>query len=219
MYLKFSASLVEQFNCFYLGKYNESITQQAIIDYISKPHFDNNFTSRGTAYHKLIEQGPDEFMTDNGLFEVKSDNNLEIFSMDEVKPIYEFLNKYPGGVFEAPAKLDLKVNGFDVKIGLKIDYIHGLNVHDFKTTSRQPDLSNYETSLQWPLYLMATEVDTFKYQIFEFYSKKDIAPRVNHYEYTFYRFNGMENKVKQTIDLLIRFCEHQNLMEYVIKNN
>lgn len=84
----------------------------------------------------------------------------------------------PDDVIEArrltgPGVMEVEVSGSVGPLWVvgHLDHFHGNVVTDHKLTFSPPDPERYEPSLQWRLYLLLSETETFRYLIWEFKDK------------------------------------------------
>lgn len=58
--LKLSASIIEQYRLVREGKYN--LSTKDLVDYFTKAYVKSEAASRGSAYHQILEHGPERFL-------------------------------------------------------------------------------------------------------------------------------------------------------------
>lgn len=169
---KISPSLLEQWRNLRLGKYG--LTPEKFLSGISEGFKPNEATSRGSAYHKLLEHGPDAFKIVSGgkTFYKVYEKDLDchwVFSYEAAKPaidIYEAMKGKPV-VREMWGKWEGEIGGQKVFMRLRMDALLGTCLHEFKTTSRTPEYSDYAERVQWLCYMLAEpQLASLTYHIF-----------------------------------------------------
>jgi len=213
-----SPTKIEQFSNYVKG--NEIWhTKQNFIDTIKGVYEGSYKADFGTAYHSLIEHGPEAFKFSNGCYIVKAGNstfNIPVFIAEHA---FKFRAKYPGGTYETWAfyEFNSPKHGL-VKIRMRIDFIHGLNVYDFKVKGRPPKYNDFVNSFQWKIYCLVTKCLKFNYEFFIYkgdplYGLKSMQTM----SYTFYPYKGIERELESICDQLIDWCLLNDLGEYLYK--
>jgi hypothetical protein len=152
--LKISPSLLEQYRIVRAGMYNTTV--QTLFDYIKKEYKPNEATSRGTAYHRLIEEGGHKFQVPSG-YEVyeKELNRTWKFTDAAALPALQAHETYKDMVREAWGSYETKVNGVDIFMRCRYDGLEGLDIHEFKTSKNAQKYSDFYGSMQWRCYLLS----------------------------------------------------------------
>jgi len=197
MNLKVSPSLLDQYRSVCNGEYNKST--EDLVEYIVGEFKPNIHTSRGNAYHMMLEYGPEQYIKgqsvkvqnnqalmypDEGYPEMKQEvfTHYEVyekelgktwmFSPEAVKPIYETREELAGGSHEVWDTFWMESNGHQIRIRLKYDMLLGLEAHEFKTTGRAKKWDDYRKTVQWKLYLMSNpELQAINYRVFQLNQK------------------------------------------------
>lgn len=145
--------------------------------------------SRGTAFHRMIEEGSRKFALpgpDNSeLFAVPEDelNTVWYFTPADAEKAEACRNKYQNGIHELKRKLEFEIDGVKVEMSLRIDCLEMLTIAEFKTTGKPKKWIDYFDSLQWRCYCVAyPEVLTVEYTVFVFNSK-DVISQVQFFQY------------------------------------
>jgi hypothetical protein len=148
--LSISPSKLENFRKYYDEEFNGYVTAEKVIESIKGETVWSESMSKGSAYHEMIEYGPDPYKLENGIYRVVPEvGDPLIFNQQEVDPIYQYREEHPGLTFEIPHSYSVSVAGHSITMNMRIDAFWGNEVHDQKTTSKPPALANYEKSLQW----------------------------------------------------------------------
>ena len=153
----------------------------------------NEAMSRGTAYHMMLEHGPEGYKhsvkkivqdrkanVEVGYLETYEIMEWEyrvnepelgkvwIFSPEAVGPIYALRSQYAAMIHELKAQYTTEVSGYEVVMNLRFDGLYGTVVNEFKTKGRAPEFLEYFDALQWRCYLLAfKELTAVDYTVFE----------------------------------------------------
>jgi hypothetical protein len=175
----------------------------------------------GTAYHTLLEKGPENFLDYSTGRYVVCDGELPhpvTLYEEEIAPILYFRAKYPRMVYEQRYYHKMEVEGVPVVLPMRFDGLNGLEVHEQKTTEGEYDFTGYSRSLQWRVYLWATGAQVAQYNIFEYdqpqYSE---FKRVRYVPFKLYPYAGMEGDIMGYLYGFIKFCKTHGLTEYLYR--
>ncbi len=226
-----SPSKLETFRLYYTEAWNGYITKDRVIASIKGEQEFSGPALRGSSFHKLIEDDPEKYAKidlikydapfEDGqkqYWEVpNSAGEVNIFGPLEVASAIEYKNEIPGASHEVRYRWMYRDN---VCIRMIIDVIWGDFIDDVKTSEKPKKYSDFEDSLQWKIYCLALELPIFRYQIFQFKNGKG-------------EYNGdidrstfvmlptipadLRADIDQYVDLLIDFCEDNNLMDYILR--
>lgn len=199
-----SPSKIEQFRKHYQGEFNESITKENVIDSllnIKKEKFELDF---GNAYHLLIEKGPRMFWDKKTSCFVVSDKVK--LTKEEASLGIELRRKYQNSLFECPFTCDLVVNNYKIIIPMRVDFIHGNEVHEVKTTSSNLDLESYYRSYQWRYYLLRLELNYIDYHVFKFTDLSNKQKEVSLVDFKIYREENMVENARNMAALTLEFA-------------
>jgi hypothetical protein len=121
------------------------------------------------------------------------------------------------GVREIDGSLEMEVHGEPVLLTARADHVAGLTVTDHKTTLDSPDLSDYEDSLQWRVYLLVHHCRRFRYLVWQFRQdrKSGVYELRSHSEANFYHYEGMEHEVKQWVARFLDWSRAHLLTPYL----
>lgn len=186
---KISASILEQYRLTVLGAYNKNA--DSLIEYIIGDFVPNEAVSRGQAYHEMIEHGPEKYywsaeQLNEALVGGQKQHKKGAYVVPEPKfgvtwqfspaavlPIFELREKYQGLTPEVWSELNFTVGGKKIVIKLRLDGLHGYNLHEYKTTKRKPkahdeDGLGYLDSIQHKCYIASMpELKEVNYHIFQ----------------------------------------------------
>jgi hypothetical protein len=168
MRVQLSPSLLNEYRVVYQGLYNK--TSQDLVDYMVGDFEITDAVSRGKAYHKLLEYGPEQYLQEDGKYHIyeRSLDKTWIFTEEAARPAIDLYLANPGLIHEVWTDYDLYLDGFEIKIRQRVDAIDGLIINEFKTTSRKPKYLDYRDSLQWRCNLLALpQAHKVKYTIFQ----------------------------------------------------
>lgn len=181
----------------------------------------NEHTSRGSAYHAIIEHGEGVGRWEDGHLHVfEHDLGVEwIFTPEAVQAALQFRERYKM-VHEVKGSLTFEAGGYEVFCPFRVDGVHGLLIHEVKTKVGQtPDYETYMDSLQWRLYL-----EGFKdaigviYTVFELkLSKKNenLVDIKDVHQFVFYREPNLLWAVQNEVYELLNFCAVHGLLNYL----
>lgn len=182
IYYSISPSILEQYRLWKTGVYQRmGKDSDDLVEYIKGDYKPNIYTSRGNAYGAMIEHGPDKYTMSfdhpqvDELFEAinkpdsdgiptvgkyffydKEFGKLWAFTDEEVEPIRKIRQDFPHMAYEVRASLSFKNMGpVPVWVGMRLDGMFGLGLHEFKTTSKPKMYQDREESLQAKCYLTA----------------------------------------------------------------
>ena len=204
MKIKISPSLLDTYRVAYHGLYGRDHT--AIDNYITKPWEVTEPQSKGTAYHALIEQGPECFRDGDTyrVFEKQLGQTWE-FSPQAVQPVIELQPLLQGMTFETWGRNEIRLNGYTIRQNMRYDGLKPHELHEFKTRSRTPKYDDYWKSLQWQCYLLSLpDCERVHYHVFTLNKKNTKC------EYTplvFDRYPEMEANVMEYLTGLLNYLE------------
>lgn len=198
------------------------MTEQKLIDAITKKFKGNAATDLGTAFHEMLEYhvvNPNKKIVpvgfhDNGNVLFNEDTEEYVRAYRELDPLVEVWNtKY------------VQLGKYEVQINMRCDGMKGLDLLEIKTTSGSIDYSNYYPSLQWMIYLWAYKANSITYFVYKLgYPRGSTICEIrDHAEFKMVRPSNIEklidNNVMPNIIGLIDFCKQKGLMDWLeIKN-
>lgn len=214
--VKISPSLLEEYRICYQGLYNK--TDKDVVDYIRGDFVRTPIVAEGTAYHEILEHGPEPYRHGDGYRVYNADLKMWFtFTEQEVEPLLQYRNRYPGMVHECRAKMWWRnVAGYNVYMAMKIDGLFGIDPHEQKTTQSKykPTTAKFQPSMQWRCYLAALpEADRIIYNVFHLKRPKRGPAYCNYYQYIFHRYPGLIEDCRRYLEGLLRFCETHGLIE------
>lgn len=218
--VRLSPSKLEQFRKYFDEEMFGFITKDKVLDYFRGTATFQRHVDIGTAYHALIEDGPEEYWcSDKKCFVYDKDKSVDPvhITVNEAKPGLAYRDKYPGIVHECPAEITIQVGKYEVLIPMKIDGIRGIGLHEVKTKhSALGGVEDYERSIQWKIYLLATSAKFLQYDIFTILKKaKDVENTVTLNSFRFYPYPGLLSEITNIVGLTIKFCEENDLIERI----
>lgn len=222
--LSITPSKLEVFRKYIHEEYNGWFTEEKVIEQIMGTQKSSFKANLGTAIHEILEKGYERYFDGKtGLYSVKvrvKDQPDEVFEFKplELTTVMEYVNTHKSAIHEVPLEMNLEVNGHEVLIRMKIDQIMGVSVTDHKTSDKEPKHDDFEASLQWRIYLLATQAKFFTYNHFQYRwsqrgKKGDLS--IIRREFPLYPYEKMLNEVKGWIQHFIIFCEKHDLMDYI----
>lgn len=214
------------------------VTEQDVIDGITKKFEGNDYTRIGTAFHSIVETGiPKCEKVDAGerhfLYYNKDkvepvptgrkftlDGGDIVFDVPQCKVALKYRNEYPNAFHEVREYKDFG----DVVVTGCADMIDGNEIRDIKTKYSLVSDSDYIDSCQWKFYLELFGADIFHFDLFVFdgYNKEKHKGDVRGlplYRYepaiTCYRYPEMEQENKALLESFIQWAEYRDLMKYL----
>lgn len=205
-WIKLSPSLLDQWRVISQGLYNS--TTDKLKKMILSEFVPNEAMSRGTAYHEIIENGPERYYDDltnkYRVYEKDLDRTWE-FSADAVAPAIQFRNDHPDIVHEVWGKWKTSLYGHEVRFNMRLDGMEGVELHECKTKSRKPKYTDYWASMQWRLYLMAMpEAERINYHVFQLDNSNS---RCSYWNCEMLRYEGMVQDIQYYLTGFIQWAE------------
>jgi hypothetical protein len=209
-----SPSKLESFRAFYHDEMFAS-EEQLIKQIKGEDVFKTSF-EYGKAYHSLIENGGEIYLK-NGVYAVMSDDMKDpiYITLKEAEPALKFRSEHPLMISEIEAMKAIEFQDYIVLLNMRVDGLEGMKVHEHKTTGSPHKRAKYENSLQWRIYLFTADVHEVQYNVFQCTDLKQGGKIVEYTPYNFYRYPTMESDIRSYCRLLISFCEHKHLLNYV----
>lgn len=229
--LKISPSLLDQYRSVCAGEYNKGTAD--LVAYITDKFVPNIHTSRGSAYHEMIEHGPDKYMhmepVQGDIWEnqggiLATDVTYQVyekelgktwtFSAAAVKPIFDLRASFPDMLHEVWHTHWMESHGHPIRIRMKYDGLDGLIAHESKTTGSSKKREDYFKTVQWKMYLLANpELIQIQYHIFQLNTNNTkCTPK----EFTFRPYPQLEAEVQDLLDGLVGWLKTQpKLMKYL----
>lgn len=171
MVIQISPSLLEGYRQSLEGLYG--MNYEKLRDYITRAYKINRYSSRGWAYHKMIEDGPERYRQLKPVkgkvktfyqiedWRVKKTpwtedfNPVWSFSEEAVEPIHYLRETYSQGEPEVWADWYTRSHGYEIRVRMRLDMLDGLTIHEFKTGKSKKHFKEYFPSVQWRLNLLA----------------------------------------------------------------
>lgn len=214
-----SPSKVENFRKFYDEELKGIVTEEAVVQSIMGTTPWKPAMIFGSAFHKILEVDASQFYNPKtGLYVVQDDQMPEPITMvqSEVDVANKYRESYPHMIHEIKCHYRTLIGKYDVRVNMRIDGMSGIVVHEKKTTSKSPEVGNYERSVQWKFYALATECRVIQYDIFQIKEYKSGPREITHIPFQFFPYAEMKGDVDRWIMHLIRFAEDRNLLDYLI---
>lgn len=202
------------------GIWNEWFTKEIVTEQIKGIQKTTFKANLGTAIHLILEKGYERYFNkEKNLYIVEVKNKPEpfIFKPTEIIPIIKYVDSHKRAVKEVFIEHKIKVFDYDVLIRMKVDQVFGISATDHKTSDKEPKHDDFENSLQWKIYLLATEAKIFTYNHFQY--RRENRGKGNlviiRREFPLYPYAGMLNDVKGWIQRFIMFCENESLLDFI----
>jgi hypothetical protein len=218
--LALSPTKLELFRKYITGEMNEYFTEQMVIDSIKGVRRTSFKANLGTAIHLILEKGYDKFYnpaTDVFTVRIKDSDTPFVFTKEELKTVIAYIDKKQPSVNEVPVHKVVKVGSQQVLLRMKIDEMSGVSATDHKTSERPLKVSYFENSLQWKIYVLATQARIFYYNYFQYIINQESGKlmSINHTKFSLYPYEDMESDVKNWIEHFIHFCELNGLIDFI----
>lgn len=214
------------------------VTEQDVIDSITKKFEGNDYTRIGTAFHSIVETGcPECEKVEAGerhyLYYNKDktepvpvgrkfvfNGGEAILDIPQCKVALEYRNEHPNAFHEVREYKDYG----DVVLTGCADMIDGCEIRDIKTKYGPVSDADYIDSCQWRYYLELFGANVFHFDLFVFesYNKdrhKGDVRGLRLYRHnppiTCYRYPQMEQENKALLESFIQWAEYRDLMKYL----
>lgn len=219
---------------------NFEITEQSVIDNITKEFTGNEYTRIGTAFHSIVETGQpvaekvpagirkftyygkdmEEPVPCGRKFDI--DGYGVVMDVPQCKTALDYRNEHPGAFHEIREYKDF---GEAVVTGCA-DMIDGTEIRDIKTKYSVPKDTDYINSCQWRYYMQLFNVDVFHFDLFVFdgYNKDkhgyDVRglPLRRHEPITVYRYPTMEQDNANLLHEFMEWIKYRGLEQYLNGN-
>ena len=96
---------------------------------------------------------------------------------------------------------------------MRVDMMHGMVIEDIKVSGRFWGVDYYEQSVQWKMYLLATDCKKFTYRIFQ--KTKERPVKFTYHSFDFLAYQGMKDEVVDLAKGLIKFCQDNGIEDAI----
>lgn len=216
--LNLSPSKIEKFRQHREEEYKGFITKDKLIDSLLGKVIWTQQATFGTAFHLVLENGAEAYKLSTGEYLIRGAEMPEPVkcTYNEILLADEFHKNHPSMNNETWLTSSILIDGMKVNLRMRIDGLEGNEIHEHKTTMKDLDVHFYERSLQWKIYMMATEAHTVQYNVFPYKEPEGQERQVSYYPLRFYRGGiEMEQEVYRNIRGLIHFCESNDIMHAI----
>ncbi len=167
--IKVSPSVLNEFAQFKGGSYEKwGKTQEDFRQYVLGEYSPNPATSRGTAVHSILEGKPGVNTLGGVAVHEKELNTKWVFTPDVFLAVHEYGKRYEHAAHEVADTIRIELAGATVYMNMRFDCLDGLELHEFKTSSKPKKYADYYDSLQWRCYMMALpDVQKVNYHVFQ----------------------------------------------------
>lgn len=216
------------------------LTEQDVVDSVTKAFEGNEYTRIGTAFHRIVEEGTpacekvpegqrvytyygkqkSEPVPCGRSFDV--DGYSVVLDIAQIKTALAYRDEHPQAFHEVRLYKDY---GDAVVTGCA-DMLDGTVIRDIKTKYGYVDDGDYRNSCQWRYYLELFEADTFCFDLFVFdgYNKErhgyDVRglPLSRHEPaIVCHRYDRLEHDNRNLLQSFLYWAEYRNLTKYLIK--
>lgn len=218
-----SPSKLESYRQFMSGT-NEWATEQGVIDNIKGVKVWKAAFDLGTAFHLTLEHGPEPYwqpelqrylvtLTDMDF------NRTISFSPEQMQWALRLRRAYPEMVNEIEGEHEADYLGVGpVTLRYRLDGLHGLHVHEHKTTSRPYHVETYADSVQWRIYLLVTGAMLCQYNVFCLLRPDEGGDAVvEAHAAKFYPYQEMREDIADLIAGYLEFVTFHGLEPYVYR--
>ena len=218
--LNIPPTTLEQYRAHYDGEYNGKITAQAVADYITKDFEPNENMAFGSAFHEMLEHGPEAYQAAPGHYHVPVSYWPQGIELSDVHAAMatDYRKDHPHMTYEVPGETIIRgINGFDVRCRYKLDGIEGLRIYEQKTTrsSYKKTWDSYRRSVQWRLYLLSNpEAHSVTYSVFQFKTYKRSGTTIGkRHEFEYQAYPTLEQDIREYLFGFIEFLRHWGLTD------
>jgi len=228
--LLISPTLLEAYRTCYDGMYGKG--EEELLATLDKAFKGNESTSLGSAYHAILEHGPDG----KNPFRAKSKDGKPIlvyrddrfgdklwgFSEQAYSWALQWRQEHPDAINEMWGELSFKVDGEDVRSIIRTDSMEGLQIFDHKTSTskKAPTYETYEGSCQWRMYLLAyPDVSSVIYNVFHLKQSEAVPGFIescSFEQFEYFREDDMQRYVNECMSGLLDFCRSKNILDKII---
>lgn len=230
-------TLLESFRRYMSDEY-AYVTEQDVIDCITKKFEGNDYTRIGTAFHSIVETGRPictmepagerhflyygkdivEPVPEGRRFSYKGGD--AILDLNQCRVALNYRNEHQGAFHEVREYKDF---GEAVVTGCA-DMIDGNVIRDIKTKYSTVSDADYINSCQWRYYLELFGAEDFAFDLFVFrgYSKKKYLGDVRGLELVpykpsivCYRYPSMGDDNRKLLSDFLSWAEYRDLMKYL----
>lgn len=215
--LKISPTTLENYRTCYMGRYGKTV--EDFIRNLDEPWVRSEAQSKGEAYHKLLEHGPDpyrELCADGVRYRVNDPQmNIDwMFSEQQAAPALRTWSDHPDLQREQWARLIIDLDDYYVQMNMRTDAMSESVIWDYKTTGSKyaPKKETYYESVQWPLYMMRYDLATcFRYRVFHLHDGT-----CDQYDYIFDKSPEREEYARRWLTHLVDFARRRGIIEKFI---
>lgn len=215
--LQCSVSKIEQFRKYIHEAYNGFIKNEDVIKSIKGEQVYKPAMVFGTAYHALIEGVEQGVMQDAAGYVVKTSDMPEsvFISHGLATHAAQYRAKYPAMTHEVNISKVYHGPGFRMLVKGRVDGLNVLDIHDAKTTERNPSYDDWFETYQWRLYLDMLNTKKFFYDFFVLHKKGGEVDRIKTITIPFSTYPEITDDCMKLITYYVEFCKVHGLMEYL----
>lgn len=217
---------------------NFEITEESVIESITKEFTGNEYTRIGTAFHRVVEEGKPQcekvpegvrtFLYYNKPAEepVPCGRSFDVdgykvtLDINQIKTALAYRDEHPDAFHEFR---EFKDYGDCIVTGCA-DMIDGTEIRDIKTVYSTKNDSDYVDSCQWRFYLELFGLDIFHFDLFHFedyklekhgYDVRGLTLTRRTPPITCYRYPAMEQDNRRLLTEFIRWAQSKDLIQYL----
>jgi len=167
--VKLSPSILNEFMQFKGGSYEKwGKTQEDFRQYVLGEYSPNPATSRGTAVHEILEGIGHVYNEGEMVVYEKGLDTIWRFNPTTYNHIQNYGKRYAHAAHEVADTIRIELAGATVYMNMRFDCLDGLELNEFKTSSKPKKYADYYDSLQWRCYMMALpDVQKVNYHVFQ----------------------------------------------------
>lgn len=217
------------------------ITEQSVIDSVTREFGGNEYTLIGTAFHAIVETGrPKAEPVPDGVREytlsgkavkepvpsgrrIMVEGHAVTLDVAQCRAALDYRQEHPWAFHEIRERVDF---GEAVVTGCA-DMLDGTEIRDIKTKFSQPRDTDYINSCQWRYYMQLFNVDVFHFDLFVFqgYDRErhglDVRglPLRRREPVTVYRYPRLEEDNARLLREFMEWIDSRGLREYLMDTN
>jgi len=217
MIYRMSPSKLENFRVYLDEEYNGSVTLEDVVKYLRGEAKWKPSMNYGSAIHAVLEHGHLKYLQKGDICIIKEKDFPEpiTLTLQELAPVIEYRRKHPKLISEVKLTHDLVLPYGTIQIPMKVDGMEGNVVHEHKNPESSWHLEDYERSIQWKIYLVATNAYCVQYNIFCWKKLKDKPVEIKRESFRLYRYPGIMDDIIEVINKLVNFCNQHELTEFI----
>jgi len=195
---RLSVTLLDSFNSYL----NDDITENELIERITRKFEGNYYTERGSAFHKAIENNTD------------TEGDFKFIGINRVIEAIENYKNH--GIAELKSSKIYIIDGEEIEVVGKADYWMPSSICELKTTTYF-NANTYLNSIQWKCYMDLFDVKEVVYIVATLEPNTNTIKEIN--TLTMLYYDQINVEIKELIGLFVNYLKSRGLYEYITSSN